>query len=54
MTTPTIQLIHRHGSIRQYKPASLPAELINTIIAVTNSTSKTSIWMAETLSWVAI
>ena len=54
MTTPTIELTHRHGSVRQYKPASLPAELIETIIAVTDSISSTSIWITEIHSWVAI
>ena len=47
MTTPTIGLIHRHGSVRQYKLDPLPAELVETIVAVTDSTSRTCIWIAE-------
>ena len=47
MTTPTIELIHRHGSVRQYKPDPLPTELVETIVAVTDSTSRTCIWIAE-------
>ena len=47
MTTSTIELIYRHGSVHQYKPASLPAEPVETIVAVTDSTSRTCIWIAE-------
>lgn len=52
MTTLTIELIHRHGSVRQYKSISLPTELVETIVAVTDST--TCIRIAEIHSWVAI
>jgi nitroreductase len=33
MTNPTIELIHRHGSVREYKPDPVPREMVETIIA---------------------
>ena len=47
MTTPTVELIHRHGSVRQYKPDPLTTEPVETIVAVTDSTSRTCIWITE-------
>jgi FMN reductase (NADPH) len=32
MSNPTIELIHQHGSVRQYKPDPLPREMIETIV----------------------
>lgn len=32
MTNPTIELIHRHGSVRAYKPDTVPTALIETIV----------------------
>ena len=32
MTTPTIELIHQHGSVRQYKTDPLPREMVETIV----------------------
>jgi FMN reductase (NADPH) len=32
MTNPTIELIHQHGSVRQYKTDPLPREMIETIV----------------------
>lgn len=31
MSTPTLDLIHRHGSVRKYKPDPIPAEIIETL-----------------------
>lgn len=33
MTTPTIELMHQHGSVRNYKPDPVPHEMIETIVA---------------------
>ena len=54
MTTPAIELIHRHGSVRQCKPVPLPTELVGTIVAVTDSISRTCVRIAEIHSWVTI
>jgi FMN reductase (NADPH) len=32
MSNPTIELIHQHGSVRQYKPDPLPHEMVETIV----------------------
>lgn len=32
MSNPTIELIHKHGSVRQYKTDPLPRELVETIV----------------------
>lgn len=32
MTNPTIELMHRHGSVRVYKPEPVPHEMIETIV----------------------
>ena len=32
MSTPTIDLIHKHGSVRKYKPNPVPDKLINEIV----------------------
>jgi FMN reductase (NADPH) len=42
MTTPTIQLIRRHGSVRQYTSDPIPTPLIETIIAAAQSSSTSS------------
>jgi Nitroreductase len=42
LTTQTIELIHRHGSVRQYKPDPLPAELVETIVAAAQRSSTSS------------
>ncbi len=42
MTTPTIDLMHRHGSVRKYKPDPVPAELIDQIVAAGQRASTSS------------
>ncbi len=42
MSTPTLDLIHHHGSVRQYKPDPVPTETIKTIIAAAQRTSTSS------------
>jgi FMN reductase (NADPH) len=42
LTTQTIELIHRHGSVRQYKPDPLPTELVETIVATAQRSSTSS------------
>jgi FMN reductase (NADPH) len=32
MSTPTIDLMHRHGSVRSYRPDPVPMELIHEIV----------------------
>ncbi len=41
-TTPTIELIHCHGSVRQYKPQPVSAELVETIVAAAQRSSTSS------------
>jgi len=42
MTTPTIELICRHGSVRQYKPDPIPTHVIETIVATAQCSSTSS------------
>lgn len=42
MSTPTIEQIHRHASIRSYKPDPVPAELIEAIVAAGQRSSTSS------------
>jgi FMN reductase (NADPH) len=42
MTTPTIELIHCHGSVRQYKPDPVPHELVEMIVAAAQRCSTSS------------
>jgi FMN reductase (NADPH) len=42
MTTPTIELIHKHSSVRHYKPDPLPGETIETILAAGQRASTSS------------
>jgi len=42
MITPTIDLIHAHGSVRHYKPDSVPIEVIETIISSAQRSSTSS------------
>lgn len=42
MTTPTIELIHRHGSVRNYKPDPVPETYIEQIIAAAQAASTSS------------
>ena len=42
MSTPTIELIRRHGSVRHYKPDPVPTALIETIIAAAQCSSTSS------------
>lgn len=42
MTTPTIELIHSHGSVRKYKPDPVPNELVETIVAAGQCASTSS------------
>jgi FMN reductase (NADPH) len=42
MDSPTIQLMHRHGSVRKYKADPVPVELIETIAAAAQRASTSS------------
>ncbi len=42
MTTPTIELIHQHGSVRKYKPEPVPQELIDQIVIAGQRASTSS------------
>ena len=42
MSTPTIELIHRHGSVRHYKPDPIPAEMVEAIVAAAQRSSTSS------------
>jgi len=42
MTTPTIELIYQHGSVRNYKPDLVPDEWIEQIVAAAQRTSTSS------------
>ena len=42
MSNPTIDLISRHGSVRQYTPAPVPPEMIETIVAAAQHSSTSS------------
>lgn len=42
MVNPTIDLIHRHGSVRAYRPDPVPAETVETIVAAAQRTSTSS------------
>ncbi len=41
-TNPTIDLIHRHGSVRAYRPDPVPAETVEAIVAAAQCTSTSS------------
>ncbi len=42
MTTPTIELMHRHGSVRKYTADPVPAETVGTIVAAAQRASTSS------------
>ena len=42
MTTPTIELIHHHGSVRKYKPDPVPESWIEQIVAAGQRASTSS------------
>jgi FMN reductase (NADPH) len=42
MSNPTLDLIHRHGSVRNYRPDPVPRETIETIVAAGQRTSTSS------------
>ena len=42
MSTSTIALIHRHGSVRHYKPDPVPAEMVETLVAAAQRSSTSS------------
>jgi len=42
MTTPTIDLMHRHGSVRKYKADPVPAEVVETVVAAAQRGSTSS------------
>jgi nitroreductase len=42
VSTPTIELIHRHGSVRHYKPDPVPTEMVETIVAAAQRSSTSS------------
>lgn len=52
MTTPTIEQIHRHASVRRYKPDPLPAEMVEQIVAAGQRSSTSS--NLQTYSVVAV
>lgn len=52
MTTPTIEQIHRHYSVRSYKPEPVPAELVASIVAAGQRASTSS--NLQTYSVVAV
>lgn len=41
-TSPTIELIHRHGSVRRYRPDCVPVETVEAIVAAAQRTSTSS------------
>lgn len=42
MSNPTIELIHRHGSVRDYKSDPVPPDMIETIVAAAQRSSTSS------------
>ncbi|MBU4225290.1 MAG: nitroreductase family protein [Chloroflexi bacterium] len=52
MTTPIIDLIHRHASVRHYKPDPLPTATVETIVAAAQRASSSS--NLQTCSVVAV
>jgi len=42
MTTPTIDLIHKHGSVRKYKPDLVPLEMVETVVEAGQRASTSS------------
>jgi FMN reductase (NADPH) len=52
MSTPTIEQIHHHASVRDYKPDSVPAELVEAIVAAGQRSSTSS--NLQTYSVVAV
>mgnify|MGYP001257704276 CR=1 FL=1 len=42
MSTPTIEQIHRHYSVRRYKPDPVPCDLVETIVAAGQRASTSS------------
>lgn len=42
MASPTIDLMHRHGSVRTYKPDPVPVELIGTLVSAAQRASTSS------------
>jgi FMN reductase (NADPH) len=52
MSTPTIELIHRHWSVRAYKPDPVPTELVEAVVAAGQRASTSS--NLQTYSVVAV
>jgi FMN reductase (NADPH) len=42
MSTPTIELIHCHGSVRRYEPNPVPVEMVETVVAAAQRSSTSS------------
>jgi len=42
LSTPTIELIRRHSSVRHYKPDPVPADIVETIVAAAQRSSTSS------------
>ena len=42
MSTSTIELIHRHGSVRHYRPDPVPTEMVETLVAAAQRSSTSS------------
>ncbi len=53
MENPTIDLIHQHSSVRHYKPDSLPAFMVESIISAAQSASTSSNLQAYSVIAVA-
>jgi FMN reductase (NADPH) len=52
MTTPTIEQIHAHGSVRKYRPDPVPPSLVETIVAAGQRSSTSS--NLQTYSVIAV
>ena len=42
MSTSILELIHRHGSVRHYKPDPVPSEMVETVVAAAQRSSTSS------------
>src|SRR5512145_785693 len=52
MTNPILELIHRHGSQRRYKPDPIPVDIVESIVAAAQRTSTSS--NLQTYSVIAV
>jgi FMN reductase (NADPH) len=49
MPNPTLELIHHHASVRQYKPDPVPVAIVNTIVAAAQHASTSSALQAYSI-----